>query len=97
MIGDRNYEKIYLVGKEKIILRLKKKLIPEDPMNMLLKAYIYARVKNIEVSHPDIHESWKKAFLDLADSRPYFVVSQTSEETGPSPGALPGGGIGGMP
>lgn len=62
---DRGWSRTWLVDRERRTVRAYTKIIPEDVMENLTKAYLYARVKNRPVRHRIIPKLFKDALVNL--------------------------------
>ncbi|MEW5861714.1 MAG: hypothetical protein AB1861_30785 [Cyanobacteriota bacterium] len=63
--SERIIERVYFVGRERKILRLYNKRIPEDLAKNLQEAYGYARVKNAAIRFKPVSKILKNPHIDL--------------------------------
>ena len=63
--ADREWSRTWLVDRERRTVRAYTKIIPEDVMENLSKAYLYARVKNLPVRHRVVPKIFKDAIVNL--------------------------------
>lgn len=63
--ADRGWSRTWIVDRERRTVKAYTKIIPEDVMENLCKAYLYARVKNRPVRHRVIPKIFKDALVNL--------------------------------